>query len=124
MRNKIISAIGLGVMFFWLSLFLSYRELPFEFDADDCECAYQNTLAIGGFPLQTFEYGLVGNDWPTPIGWEFPFFGNLAFWIAIGFVVASLRGEKNSSHRWMYLFVVASLFIAVVGILYLMFLFD
>lgn len=124
MKNKIIFAISFGVLFFWSSLFLSYRSIPFEFDSDDCECAYQNIVAIGGFPFQTFEYGLVGNNWPSPEGWILPFLGNLVFWIAIGFVITSLLGERSNHRRLMYFLVISSAVLLVSGVLYLLSLFD
>ncbi len=124
MKKKTIVSIGLGVLFFWVSLFLSYRDIPFEFDSDECECAHQNIVAIGGFPLQTFEYGLVGNGWPTPEGWFFPVLGNLIFWIAIGFAISSLLGERNDNRRLKYFLIVSSIVLSVSGVLYVLFLFD
>ncbi len=120
MKNKILSAFGIGVILQWLSLFLSYRKLPNAYET------INGPVATGGFPFKAFEYPIPprGHDWPPMDTWP-AFFLNLTIWIAIGFVIALSLGkasEKKEVAAAMLLFLTIPL--SLFGIFYILFQFD
>ena len=116
-RNITMTVLSLGVIMMWLSLFLSYQELP---NANDLS----RPIAIGGFPITVFEYppGALGNDEPPIDSWGL-FYLNLGFWIIIGAVIAILL-RKYLNRKIFYTFFITSIVISIFGLGYLFIKFD
>ena len=114
MKNKIISALGIGVILQWLSLFLSYRELP------NAYANINNPIAIGGFPFKTFDYPVppMGSNWPPADTWP-TFFLNLAIWLVIAFIIALLLGNKLENKKLFKTIGVLAILLSVFGIFYI-----
>ena len=119
MKNKILPAISLGVILQWLSLFLSYRQLPDAFED------VQKPIAAGGFPLKIFEYPAhpMGGGWPPAEMWP-AFFLNLGIWCAVGFVLTLLFSKKLDNKKAQAALIATALILTLMGCLYLVLLFD
>jgi len=119
MKNKIISALGIGVILQWLSLFLSYRELP---------NAYENInkpIAVGGFPFKIFEYPVppMGSNWPPIDTWP-TFFLNLTIWLVIALIITLLFGKKLENKKVIKTVSILAILLSVFGMFYITFKFD
>jgi len=119
MKKKIISALGIGVILQWISLILSYRELP---------NAYKNIntpIATGGFPFKAFEYPTppMGSDWPPTEMWPM-FFLNLAIWIVVGLLVSFVLSKKITNQKVFKTICISAILLSLFGIFYIMLKFD
>jgi len=121
MKNKIITAICGGVMFQWLSLFLSYRKLPVVVNENSLDLP----IATGGFPLKIFSYPVppMGNNWPPVNAWPM-FLLNLAIWIAITTFLLFLFDKKLKSQNLTKKSIILALVFSLLGLFYLMIKFD
>lgn len=119
MKLKILSALGIGTILQWLSLFFSYRALPND------EYNISKPIATGGFPFKVFDYPVppMGNDWPPADVWPM-FFANLAIWLLVGSLIALLLGKKIENKNIQLTIAVSAIFLTIFGILYIMFKFD
>lgn len=118
MKNKALFTICSGTILLWISLFLSYRELP---DAQDI----YKLMATGGFPLRAFEYPFpaMGGNWPPQDNWVL-FFLNFAVWLIAGFVLSLLFGKRLENKKIMRIFVILAILFSVSGLLYTRIKFD
>ena len=116
-RKITIVALSLGVIMMWISLLISYQDLPDIYDLS-------KPVAMGGFPITAFEYppGALGNDIPPVDSWG-PFYLNLFFWIIIGTSIAILL-RKHLNKKRSYIFLAASVIISIYGLGYLSLKFD
>lgn len=119
MRHKILSALGLGVIFQWLSLFFSYRELPNTFED------IKTPIATGGFPFKAFEYPFppMGNNWPPLKAWPI-FFLNLIIWIIISAIIVFLLGKKIENKKIVTIIGILATVLSLFGIFYITLKFD
>lgn len=119
MKNKILSALSIGVILQWLSIFLSYRELP------NAYVDINKPIATGGFPFKAFEYPVppMGSDWPPVEMWPM-FFLNLAIWLAVGLIVAFLLSNKITNQKVFKTIGILAILLSVLGIFYIMLMFD
>jgi len=119
MKKKIISGLGIGLILHWLSLFLSYRELPNTYED------ITKPIATGGFPFKTFEYPVppMGSDWPPSEMWPM-FFLNLAIWIIIGLLVAFILNKKITNEKIFKVINILAILMTLNGLLYIMLKFD
>lgn len=120
MKNKIISAVGLGVILNWLSLFFSYRRLPNYYQG-----SINQPIATGGFPLKIFEYPVppMGNDWPPVDSWTV-FIINLVIWLAIAWLISLSLSKRMESRKVMATSVISAIVLSFLGIFYIMLRFD
>ena len=102
----------------WISLVVSYQNLPDAYDN------LSKPVATGGFPITVFEYppGAMGSNVPPVESWGL-FYLNLFFWIVIGTGVAILL-RKCLNKKRSYIFLVASIIISIYGLGYLLLKFD
>jgi len=119
MKKKNISALGIGVILQWLTLFFSYRELPNAFED------INKPIATGGFPLKAFEYPVppMGSDWPPADMWPM-FFANLAIWLVVGILIALIFGKKLENNKVFKTIVISAILLSVIGIFYIILKFD
>ena len=119
MKNKIISALGIGIILQWLSLFFSYKELPNAYKD------INEPIATGGFPFQTFEYPVppMGSDWPPTDTWPI-FFLNLAIWVFIGMLIVLNLNKKLENKKIFYIINTLAIVLSVLGVFYIMLRFD
>lgn len=117
MKNTIVSGLGIGVVLHWLSLFLSYRELPDE--------GIYKPIATGGFPFKAFEYPFppMGSDWPPADMWPM-FFLNLVIWMAVSVLVVFVLGKKLKNQKLYKAISILATLLSVFGIFYIMLKFD
>lgn len=120
MKNKIISAVSIGVILQWLSLFFSYKRLPNFYQGD-----ISQPIATGGFPLKIFEYPVppMGSDWP-PADTHQIFLINLVIWIIIGFIISFLFYKKMENRKIMAISVISAIVLSLLGTFYIMLKFD
>ncbi|MFA7088036.1 MAG: hypothetical protein WC146_01705 [Patescibacteria group bacterium] len=120
MKNKIISAVSIGVILQWLSLFFSYRKLPNFFQGN-----ISQPIATGGFPLNIFKYPVppMGNNWPPVNSWPM-FILNLLIWLVIAFSFALLLGKTMKNRKVMAASVIFAIILCLLGTLYIMIKFD
>lgn len=119
MKNKIVSIISLSIILQWLSLFFSYQKLS-QITRDLTE-----PFATGGFPLKIFEYPVppMGHDWPPAETWPM-FFLNLLLWLILSFfILFFIKKDFFTNKKSLLLFGLACFF-TLIGIFYLMLLFD
>ena len=116
-RDITITALSLGVIMMWISLFISYQELSDAYNLS-------KPVATGGFPVAAFEYppGALGNNIPPIDSWGL-FYLNLGFWIIIGTGIAMLL-RKHLNKQASYIFLVASIIISIYGLGYILIKFD
>ena len=117
--NITIAALSLGVIMMWISLVVSYQNLP-----DIHSLSLSKPMATGGFPITAFEYpsGALGNDVPPADSWGL-FYLNLCFWIVVGTSIAILL-RKHLNKKRSYIFIVATIIISIYGIGYILLKFD
>ena len=80
--QQVVMVIGLGSIFLWVSLFLSYRKIkPSSQDMYD-------PIAQGGFPFTAFHYPTppLGDDTIPSASWP-PFLLDFLFWTIVSFVI-------------------------------------
>lgn len=112
---------GIGVILQWLALFGSYRLLPHFYDATvDFE-----PIAVGGFPFKAFEYPYppMGGNWPPSDSWP-AFFLNLLFWIIVGIIIRWRFGKKLENKKVIARIALMSIFLSMIGVVYLRLKFD
>ncbi len=70
------AALSLGIIMMWVSLFASYRGLPYNY----IDFSNPAPAALGGFPITAFEYppSALGSDVPPIDTWKL-FYLNLGF---------------------------------------------
>lgn len=119
MKNKIISALGIGIILQWLSLFLSYRELPNAYKD------INKPITTSGFPFKVFEYPVppMGSNWPSADSW-LTFFLNLAIWLIIGIVAVLLLGKKLENKKTIKTISILAVLLSVIGVSYIRLKFD
>ena len=117
MGNKIISAISIGVVLNWLSLFFSYQKLQ--------NTNINQAIATGGFPLRIFEYPFppMGHDLPPLETWPI-FFVNLFIWIAFASLIVFLNDKKMENRKAIAILVISAAVLSLFGIFYIMLKFD
>jgi hypothetical protein len=117
MKNKIISAISIGVILNWLSLFFSCRKLP--------NIDINQPIATGGFPFKVFEYPFppMGHDWPPAGSWPM-FFLNLVVWLVVSFFIFLLFGKKKVNKKNTAIFAISAVILSLLGVFYIMLKFD
>jgi hypothetical protein len=121
MMKRILLSFGTGVILQWLTLFGSYRPLPHFYDnVVDFE-----PVAVGGFPFKVFEYPYppMGDNWPPAEAWP-AFFLNLLFWIIIGIIITWRFGDKLKNKKIVAGIVLMSIFLSIIGAVYLRLKFD
>jgi len=120
MKSKIISAISIGVILQWLSLFFSYRRLPNFYQGN-----INQPVATGGFPLKFFEYPVppMGSNWPPANSWPM-FIINLTIWLLVAFIIFWLLGKKVENKKVMAISVISAVVLSLLGIFYIMLKFD
>ncbi len=123
-NHSILFIMSFGVILFLSSSFLSFRSLPLDPHYNECDCSRQYVSAIGGFPLQIFEFPKVGSGRPEPVGWKIPFLGNFVFWLAIAYVSNFSLREKALDFRLIYVLTVCAIFFSCLGALSLVIMFD
>lgn len=118
MKNKTIFTICSGTILLWVSLFLSYRELP------NVQDIYK-TMATGGFPLRALEYPfpVMGGNWPPQNNWVL-FFLNFAVWLIVGFVLSLLFGKRLENKKITNALIILAIFFSVLGLFYIRIKFD
>jgi len=117
-RSITIVALSLGVMMMWIALFSSFQEFSGPYDN------LRNPVAMGGFPIVTFEYppGALGSDIPPADSWGL-FYLNLCFWIVVGSGIAILL-RKHLNKKRVYIFFITNIVISIYGLGYLFLRFD
>jgi len=112
-RKITIVALLLGIIMMWISLFVSYQDLPDS-----------KPVATGGFPITAFEYppGALGSNVPPIDSWEL-FYLNLCFWIVIGTGLTILL-RKYLNKKRCCIFLIASIIISIYGLGYILLKFD
>ncbi len=118
MKNKALFTICSGTILLWISLFLSYRELP------DVQDIYK-PMAISGFPLRAFEYPfpVMGGNWPPQDNWVL-FLLNFAIWLIVGFVLSLLFGKRLENKKIMNALIILTILFSSLGLLYIRIKFD
>ncbi len=115
-----IAALSLGIIMMWVSLFVSYRGLPYNY----INFSNPAPAALGGFPITAFEYppaALGGNE--PPIGTWRLFYLNLGFWIVVGSGTAMLL-RKYLNNQVSFKLFIASVIVSLYGLGYLFLEFD
>lgn len=119
-RNVATAALSLGIIMMWISLFISYRGLPYNY----INFSNPAPAALGGFPLTVFKYPppALGSDVPPVESWGL-FYLNLFFWVTVGIIIsAGLR--KHLSKQFPLKLFAASVIISLYGLGYLLVKFD
>ncbi|MFA6097452.1 MAG: hypothetical protein WC788_07545 [Candidatus Paceibacterota bacterium] len=113
-----VTALSLGIITMWLSLFISYQQILPAYDD------LIHPVARGGFPVKAFDYppSVMGGDEPPIETWSL-FYLNLDFWIVIGSGAAMIF-RKNLNSQISFKLFSASVFISLYGIGYLFWQFD
>lgn len=116
-RKITIMALSSGIIMMWISLVISYQNLPDIYNLS-------KPVATGGFPITAFEYppSALGSDVPPVDSWGL-FYLNLFFWIIAGASVAMLL-RKHLNKKTSYVFFIASIIISIYGLGYLFLKFD
>ena len=116
-RNITTAALSLGVIMMWISLVVSYQNLP---DIHNLS----KPIATGGFPITAFEYppGALGNNFPPVDSWGL-FYLNLCFWIVVGASITILL-RKHLNKKRSYIFIAATIIISIYGLGYILLKFD
>ncbi|MFA6097819.1 MAG: hypothetical protein WC788_09440 [Candidatus Paceibacterota bacterium] len=114
------TALSLGIIMMWISLFASYQGLPYNY----IDFSNPAPAALGGFPIMAFEYppAALGGDEPPIVTWSL-FYLNLGFWIVIASGAAMIFRKHLNSQISFKLFS-ASVFMSLYGIGYLFSEFD
>lgn len=116
-RKITITALSSGIIMMWISLVISYQNLPDIYNLS-------KPIATGGFPITAFEYppGALGSDVPPVDSWGL-FYHNLFFWIIIGTSIAILL-RKHLNKKISFIFFIASIIMSIYGLGYLFLKFD
>ena len=122
MLKKLLLIISTGITLQWISLFLSYRELP------EAKQKFPDIMATGGFPFKIFTYPFppTGNDHAPIEAWPM-FFLNLGIWVVIVVIIYFVLKEKLTEKtltRFCILFCFLAIFLSAIGKLYLLLKFD
>ncbi len=119
-RNIAIPVLSLGIMMMWISLFVSYRGLPYNY----IDFSNPAPSALGGFPITAFEYppAALGSNVPPTDSWGL-FYLNLFFWLVVGVAITILFRQKITKQLSFKLFC-ASILISLYGLGYLFAEFD
>ncbi len=120
MRTIATTALSLGIIMMWISLFVSYQRLPYNY----IDFSNPAPAALGGFPITAFEYppGALGSDEPPINTWSL-FYLNLVFWIIVGTGVV-MMSRKYLNNRVPFKLFGASVIISLYGLGYLFLKFD
>lgn len=118
MKNKLLAALGIGIILNWLSLFFSYKKLPNAYED------ITQPIATGGFPFEVFEYPAASmGNWP-PLEIWLNFFLNLGIWILVGYIILIFFTQKIKDKKVVNQIVIMALTLSAVGIIYLLLKFD
>lgn len=121
-----LTALFLGIIFLWISLFFSHEILP---NAAANPSVYDSAkpCGTGGYPLQVFEYpcGALGGDWPhaQDVSWT-NFFMNFLILLIPGFLIAFAVQRKQCLEKVLRPLCIATILFTFFGLIYIMFMFD
>jgi len=115
-----ITALSLGIIMMWVSLFVSYQRLPYNY----IDFSNPAPAALGGFPITAFEYppGALGSNEPPINTWSL-FYLNLVFWIIVGTGAAMIL-RKYLNNQVSFKLFISSVIISLYGLGYLFLEFD
>ena len=116
-RKITIMALSSGIIMMWISLVISYQNLPDIYNLS-------KPVATGEFPITAFEYppGALGSDVPPIDSWGL-FYLNLFFWIIAGTGIAVLL-RKHLNKKRSLIFFITGIIISIYGLGYLFLKFD
>lgn len=112
------TALSLGIIMMWVSLFVSYQRASPAYDD------LVHPMAHGGFPIKAFDYppSALGSDVPPIDTWGL-FYLNLGFWVIIG-AGAAMALRKYLNNQVPFKLFIASVIISLYGLGYLFAQFD
>ena len=112
------AGIYLGIIAQWATLFLSYRRFPNVSSISDI-------YAVGGFPLQYFEYPFppMGSDWPSLSMWGW-FIVNLLIWISLAHLVIPFIKVDFSEKKMDNALLTLAITLSIIGFMYIKLHFD
>lgn len=104
------------VIFFWISLFLSFRVTGEELT---------KRFATGGFPIRSFVYSSppMGNDHVPLEAWG-GFAVNVLFWFFVCSLIFPLLPERFRTEKWKCIIVCGAIVLTIIGKGYLLLRFD
>ena len=104
------------VIFFWISLFLSFRVTGEELT---------KRFATGGFPIRSFVYSSppMGNDHVPLEAWG-GFAVNVLFWFFVWSLIFPLLPERFRTEKWKCIIVCGAIVLTIIGKGYLLLGFD
>lgn len=118
-QRSAVCGICLGMVLMWLSLMLSYQNIPENFDI------LNKPIATGGFPLKAFEYphAPMGNDVPPTEMWPL-FYVNFLFWLVVSVPIIIALRKKILTTSFVRTAIVLTAWVSAGGLGYLVLKFD